>query len=396
MPNDPSIKLGYSVLLQATQNYEQALKVLQSIPRNQQNDVKIRYQEVRLLEQTGKPKEALKKLGSLSKEHPDNIALRTRYARALWSSNPQQAREEIETLHSERPTDPEILYYYALLEQDAGRLNESARLYQALLKLGRYDDEAHFNLGEIYTALGELTTALHHYQHVGEGKLTIAATIKAADIMTRQGQLDRALAWIHQRQHALPGQYRPALIMLKSDLQASAGKMREAQDALSEGIQLFPDNIDLMYARALLFSRIDMLSEAESDFKRIIAREPNHAASLNALGYTLADRTDRLDEARAFIERALALEPDDPAILDSMGWVQYRLGNNKDALTHLRRAFALQIDHEIAAHLGEVLWVEGHHAEAIEVWRQGANHKPDSDILRNTLKRFDLSIDELN
>ena len=101
-PGDASIKLGYSVLLQATQDYEKALKVLYGIPREEQDDLKIRYQEVRLLEQTGNAKEALKKLGSLSQKHPDNIALRTRYARSLWSTNPERAREEIETLHRER------------------------------------------------------------------------------------------------------------------------------------------------------------------------------------------------------------------------------------------------------------------------------------------------------
>ena len=95
-----------------------------------------------------------------------------------------------------------------------------------------------------------------------------------------------------------------------------------------------------------------------------MALKPDHAQGWNALGYTLADRTDRLKEAREYIEKALQLAPDDPFILDSMGWVHYRLGNHQLAVDYLRRAFELRPDPEIAAHLGEALWMQGRRDEA--------------------------------
>ncbi|GIT48634.1 MAG: hypothetical protein Ct9H300mP14_05620 [Gammaproteobacteria bacterium] len=92
--------------------------------------------------------------------------------------------------------------------------------------------------------------------------------------------------------------------------------------------------------------------------RRLIELEPDNAHAYNALGYTLADQTDRLDEALVLIERALVLLPEDPFILDSMGWVHYRLGNNDLAREYLQKAIDLRLDAEIAAHLGEVLWME--------------------------------------
>jgi tetratricopeptide (TPR) repeat protein len=68
------------------------------------------------------------------------------------------------------------------------------------------------------------------------------------------------------------------------------------------------------------------LGAMENDLRSILAQDPDHAATLNALGYTLTNRTQRYEEAADLIERALALSPGDPAILDSLGWVYYKLG----------------------------------------------------------------------
>ena len=117
-------------------------------------------------------------------------------------------------------------------------------------------------------------------------------------------------------------------------------------------------------------------------------KEPKNVHALNALGYTLADRTERLHEAYGYIRQALALEPEEPAILDSMGWVLYRMGRSSEAIEYLRRALNIMQDDEIAAHLGEVLWVSGLKKEAAEVWNKALKANPESIHLKNVLKRF--------
>ncbi len=110
--------------------------------------------------------------------------------------------------------------------------------------------------------------------------------------------------------------------------------------------------------------------------------------ALNALGYTLADRTTRYEEARQLVEKAHQLKPDDPAILDSLGWINFRLGNMDEAERLLRQALKEFPDHEVAAHLGEVLWTRGKQSEAREVWTEALKTQPDSPILRGTLQRL--------
>jgi len=130
------------------------------------------------------------------------------------------------------------------------------------------------------------------------------------------------------------------------------------------------------------------LDQLERDLRFIIEREPDNAMAINALGYTLADRTERHQEALELIEQAYRINPDDPAIMDSLGWVHFRLGNLQEAERHLRKAYAQFADHEVAAHLGEVLWVRGERREARTIWAQALQKEPDSAILRSTLKRL--------
>ena len=46
------------------------------------------------------------------------------------------------------------------------------------------------------------------------------------------------------------------------------------------------------------------------------------------------------------------------------------------------------IGHEVAAHLGEVLWAQGKQKEARKLWREALKQQPDSTILRSTLLRL--------
>ncbi len=178
------------------------------------------------------------------------------------------------------------------------------------------------------------------------------------------------------------------LYLAESEALREADRAREAFDTLDKALEIHPNDKDLLYARALAAERLDRLDLLERDLSAIIAVDPKNGQALNALGYTLADRTDRHQEALGYIERALALLPEDAAVLDSMGWIQYRLGNPGKALDFLRRAYRINPDAEIAAHLSEVLWANGQRDEAKRIWRAALTKQPDSRHLRELQKRF--------
>ena len=137
---------------------------------------------------------------------------------------------------------------------------------------------------------------------------------------------------------------------------------------LDRSLSEFPESVSLRYSRSILAEQLGNLVMAEQDLRRILEQDPNNATALNALGYMLANRTERYSEAEALIARALELSPDEPAILDSWGWVKYRLGDYDTALDYLQRAYSAFPDPEVAAHLGEVLWVMGDDDAAVVIW----------------------------
>ena len=102
----------------------------------------------------------------------------------------------------------------------------------------------------------------------------------------------------------------------------------------------------------------------------------------------MVDKTNKIKKGLGYIQKALKLSPDDAAILDSLGWAYYRLGQYDESLKYLKRAFAKLKDAEIAAHLGEVLWVAGEREKAREILDSALQVAPNDDLLLNVRQRF--------
>ncbi|MGB1702461.1 MAG: tetratricopeptide repeat protein, partial [Cycloclasticus sp.] len=103
---------------------------------------------------------------------------------------------------------------------------------------------------------------------------------------------------------------------------------------------------------------------------------------------TLASKTFRFKEAREYLTKALALKPNDSAILDSVGWLNYREGQYEKALIFLQKAYSQSPDGEIAAHLGETLWMLGRQNEARQLWQEALKRDKDNRHLIEVLKRL--------
>ena len=181
---------------------------------------------------------------------------------------------------------------------------------------------------------------------------------------------------------------RVQLVLAEEQILREARQYHEALDMLGRALTALPENKDLLYARSLIAEKLSLAEVAERDLRAILRQDPKNVNALNALGYTLADRGTRLDEAQGLLREAMALKPDDPFILDSYGWLQYRLGNNGEAVKYLRRALELRSDAEISAHLGEVLWVTGERREAESVWDRALKDTPDNEALLGVINKF--------
>ncbi len=234
---------------------------------------------------------------------------------------------------------------------------------------------------------GDYAAAEAWLARVDNPQRALEVQTRRAVLLARQGRLDEARELVRRAPERDPGDAR-AKLLAEVQVLREVKQWSEAYKLLQSANQRYPDDADLLYEQAMMAEKVAQLDTMEQLLRRVIALKPEHAHAYNALGYSLADRSLRLDEAKALIQRALALTPGDPFITDSLGWVEFRLGNNDEALRQLRSAYATRPDTEIAAHLGEVLWAMGQQDEARRIWAEGRNRDAGNEVLRETLARL--------
>lgn len=334
--------------------------------------------------------EALQAVEQAVNRRPQDHRLHLQYARMLVQSGSyDKALQHFKQLHADMPEDENVLLSLGLLTIEIGEPKNARPYFQSLLELGAHNQQAHYYLGRIEQAHGEPEKALDHYSRVYEGEYWLDAKIRAAGVLAASGQTEDALIQLEllgNQVAAGPAEVRVSLAM--GEVLRAASREREAYNLYSEELQQAPDNTDLLYARALTAESLDMPQQAEADLRAVLQLEPENANALNALGYTLADRNERLEEALGYIQKAVELLPEEPAVLDSLGWVHYRLGDYPAAIKWLSKAFELLPDAEIAAHLGEVLWVSGETEKAREIWQKAQQLDGNQSVLRDTIQRF--------
>lgn len=387
-PDSPDALLAYAQLAVranqpalALEKVENALKL-----KPEWTDLHLLRAQIRIRQ--GEMEQAVAEMEQAVAANPQDTKLRLTYARLLVEAQRlNEARSQFELLAQQSPGNPDVLYALGLLALDAKHMDDAQRYFSELAGLGQRVDEAHYYLGRIAEDQERFTEARHWYAKVPQGEYYLEAQIRIASLLAKEDNMRGARDHLQGLRMQDPDSA-VRIYLAEGEILNEAGRSQEAMTLYSEAILLFPDSNDLLYARALLAEQLDQLDVTERDLRKVLERDPDNAHALNALGYTLADRTDRYAEAAEYIARALELLPDDPAVIDSMGWVQYRLGNHEESLKHLRRAFQMSGDAEIAAHLGEVLWVNGRRDEAREIWAQGMKKDPKNRVLVEVMKRF--------
>ena len=219
----------------------------------------------------------------------------------------------------------------------------------------------------------------------------LAVQSRRASLLASQGKVPEARELIRRTPELGEGDGR-AKLLAETQLLRELKQWGDARMVMTGANQKFPDDADLLYEESMLAEKQDRMDEMERLLRRVIALKPDHHHAHNALGYSLAERNVRLPEAKALIQKALELAPGEPFITDSLGWVEYRLGNRVEALRLLRGAYQSRPDVEIAAHLGEVLWVSGQRDEARRVLRDARDRDAVNDVLRETLARLKVDL----
>ncbi len=342
----------------------------------------------------------------------------------------------------------EVPYNIAAIYQAQGRFDEAAQVLKDLLKKAEKADPATYTAGEksnravflerlgtVYRDQGNNQAAVDTFRQVialggddnGErGYQQIIDTWReakewqkatdAAKEATQKFPNSRDLKMVLAAQQADMGHADLALkdvqAMLKgapedravyitlAQMNTRLKRYPEAEQALDKAEQLSTKQDDkeyIWFLRGSSFERQKRYTDAEQQFKKVIASDPQHAMALNYLGYMLADQNTKLDEAFGYIKRALDIDPTNGAYLDSIGWAYFRLGKYELAEESLVKASQkINTDPTVHDHLGDLYQKTGrlklaatHWERALVEWNRTIAAEVDQTDIARVQKKLD-------
>jgi predicted Zn-dependent protease len=327
------------------------------------------------------------------KSHDARLALAQMY---LASDRLDDAQKQFEIMHKANANDLTPLMALALIRIQQKSFND-AQTY-----LTQYAQQAEktpgADPGQAYIYLAQLSLEQKNEAAAADwldkispsSQQYLPAQITRAQLLAKQGKPDDARRQLARLRPADP---RDQAVVVRTDaaILFDAKRYGEAETRLQEATAAFPDDPDLTYDYAMAAEKNGHFDTMEAQLRKLIQTQPDNPQAYNALGYSLADRNQRLAEADKLVEKASSLAPNDAFIMDSLGWVKYRMGDTTDAIKVLRKAYDIQPNAEIGAHLGEVLWKSGNQDQARAAFREARKLEPDNETLVKTLQRLQVN-----
>jgi tetratricopeptide (TPR) repeat protein len=382
-----SVQLLAAILLQSDGQLEKSENYVRDFLNSRPDDQKGILLLAQILHQRNQGQEAIKLLKDALQKFPKDRELRTQYARFLAVKSPERAIAQFELLRTEDPKDQEVNFVLGLMQFSQGRFEIAKDLLRQASTQQSLRANAQYHLGVIADRQRNISEAINHYSQVRYGRNYIVAASRLSALLADHRSIDEARQYLQRLRISQPNKA-ISLFQVESNLLLRMRQPRQALIILSTGLENYPDDPELLYARSMVAEQQGNFALAEGDLRSLLAQDEDNATVLNALGYTMILHTDRREEAYELILRAYSLAPNEPSILDSLGWALFKLGRPVEALEYLTKAFDIVSDPEIASHLGEVLWALEYNEKAMNVWLYALKENPNHTIILETMLRL--------
>ena len=300
----------------------------------------------------------------------------------------EDALSQVNQVLLEQPSRTDALRLMAIINFRQNNLDAAWDDFGDLLASRRYTMDALFYLARIADIRQEYDRAIELYSEIKSGQNVVTAQRRASVLLAYESNdPDAALAWLDRFADENPG-HAIDMVLARAQLLASLERYPEALEYYDKAVVYRPDDETIALGRAELMLRADRVDDSINAYRSAARRWPDSSMTLNALGYTLADRTEKYQEAERFIRKALKYDPDSPAIIDSLGWVLFKRGRYTEALEQLQIAYERFPDHEVAAHLVEVLAMLERTDEALGLLAEAELNAPESELLADVRERL--------
>jgi len=335
------------------------------------------------------PEKALNFYNDFLNKYPKSNDVRLEYAKLLTNGRKfNEAKNEFIKLVSASNSSAEIALAVGLLSIELEDYDLAEKYFlQSLKKNPKDKDQIYIYLAKIADKKNQGDAAISWLNKVGDGNHFIESKLIAAEIIAKKESIDKALLFLNTIKSDSQDE-KLSIIQLKTSLLTRSNRHQEAFQLMQNEASNFPQSPEFKFDYALLADKLNKYDLMEKLLREAIKIRPDYAVAYNALGYSFADRNINLEDAKKYIELALSISPNNHYILDSMGWLYFRLGKLDSALSFIQKAYDVQSDPEIAAHLGEILWAQGKKKEANDLLELSLQSSPDNEVLKEAFKRL--------
>lgn len=347
-PNDVLSWLRISQIHRQRRAFDKAREAAAKAKAIDGSNMEVRYNDVSLYEAEGRTDDAIKAL----KEMVDSTSRR--------NYNPAEKAQRVTLLErlgvlyrTHERTQEAVDAFRQIGELDPDLANRAAAQVVETLRQGR----------EFAKAEKESEAAAAKFPQDRMVLLT------RASVLADTGKVNEAVAVAKK---LLNGKDDRETYITLAQLYEKAKKYDEMGKALDEADKLADskeDKVNTAFMRGAMFEKLKKFDQAEGEFRKVLASDPDNTSALNYLGYMLVDRNVRVQEAYEMIKKAVDKEPMNGAYLDSLGWAYFRLGKLDEAETYLKRALdQTKRDPAVHDHIAEVYAKKGNLKDAIVHW----------------------------
>jgi tetratricopeptide (TPR) repeat protein len=401
-------------LYQKENQWRKAADLLQPLINDDPLNLDLQRQQAFFYLRAGLPDKARAAFKTLVDADPKDTRSLYYLAEAL---NDLEQFEEADKIYrrllEKTPDDPDLLASFGLSQIGQKKYDDAVRSFQTLLALpdlpdnlqmlaktqlayidlqkGNYAaavDEARplliFRDKPNTQAIGVALDALKKQKRYGDAVALLQPLIdrfgsdpvinaRYVEMLLRSGDKDRARV-AAARQIKLGGRN----VIAVSEAYAQTDQYEPALTILRDAVKNKPEEIDLQFELGSVYERSGDKKAAEKMFLSILDKHPDHAATLNYLGYMWAESGINLDRAAEMLNRAVSQEPRNGAYVDSLGWVYFQQGKLDLAEKYLTDATRLlPRDATVHEHLGDVFAKRGDVHRALDLYRAALTLEPE-------------------
>ncbi len=295
-----------------------------------------------------------------------------------------EALLQLQAVRQQYPENNRVLGRIALIHLQQEDWLQAETEFRELLQHEPEDDRHRYYLGMALIGLGKNSEAIELMAPIKESSPIFTEAVLQLAYLYRQAEQTELAIQALRKLLALDI-HTPEIYYYLTAFLGDGDQLEKAADAISAGLEKFPNDINLLYQSGLIYEKLGQRDKALAAMQQVLKFDADHADALNFIAYHRAEHGEQLELALGQAQKALALKRSG-YIIDTLGWIYYKLGRFEESRTQLEEASSLHPDDPvILEHLGDLYRALTLWGKAAETYRRVLELNPQAEGVQEKL-----------